>query len=168
MFDYILYTPETYLTATSYLSPSEYVIYAQKNVFIEHTDVELEDTLYLEDLLVNATFILENLITYNGSKLDYNQNLQFPRNYEIERLINKKIKMATAYIASKIKAGLANSFFVSNEDSYVKKQKIDVLEVEYAKSQSKSDILFNTHPLLRELLSDYMGGSCINVKTYRV
>lgn len=168
MFDYLVYSDTTYQTATSYISTDEYINYALKNIFIEHSGVETEDELYLQDLLVNATFVLENLVKFSGIKFDYDQNLEFPRSYELERIINKKVKLATAYIASQIKKGNSSSFFVSNEDSYVKKQKIDVLEVEYEKAQSKSDILFNTHPLLRELLSDYMGGSCINVKTCRV
>lgn len=164
MYLFEVYSSTTYKTATSYITKAEITEINDNEIFVNYIDLATELDADLEKNLMQASSFIDILFTYSGDKLDVEQNLEFPRDFESEYVINNNVKKATAYVAAQLKSGNQNTLFVVNDSEGVKKQKADVLEIEYFGSISKSSIVFKNHPYLEKLLKPYIGsGLFVNV-----
>lgn len=157
MYTFIPYTEADYITATSYITVDELKSIVSGNIFIDYTDVETDPVEDIENILINATSLIDMLFTYAGERQLLDQRLEFPRDFEEDFIINEEIKLATAYISGEIKAGNASSFVESSDGKYIRREKADVLEIEYAEFGSVKDAVLVNNPYLEKLLSGYIG-----------
>lgn len=162
MFEFIPYSQANYKTATSYITYEEAGLIKENTLLFSFPNFEHMTQAEVEKYLINATYILDNLINFCGYKQLEDQSLQFPRNYEEEYTISKDIKLATAYIASLLKQNKISNILSVNNTQEIKSEKVDVLEVSYYESK-KSDTtkLLNSDPVLRTLLSKYRADGTI-------
>lgn len=162
MFEFIPYSQENYKTATSYITYVEAGQIKENTLLFSCPNFENMTQAEVEKYLMNATYILDNLIVYNGYKQLEDQALVFPRNFEAEYTISLDIKLATAYIASLLKQNKISSILSVNNTQEIQSEKVDVLEVSYFESK-KSDTtkLLNSDPILRTLLSKYRADGTI-------
>jgi len=140
------YTKVDKETANSYITVDE---------FIEFQTIDFTLTTLImpnneqEILLMNATHIIDSYYKYVGSKFDSVQNLEFPRDFEVEA-INKDIKRATAQIAYDL--------YINKEDylsgGTVKREKFEGMEVEYFNNSSTDEIKGYTYKLIKKYV-DY-------------
>ena len=162
MFEFIPYSQANYKTATSYITYEEAGLIKENTLLFSCPNFEKMTQAEVEKYLMNATYILDNLINFCGYKQLEDQSLQFPRNYEEEYTISKDIKLATAYIASLLKQNKISNILSVNNTQEIQSEKVDVLEVSYYESK-KSDTtkLLNSDPVLRTLLSKYRADGTI-------
>lgn len=158
MYNFEVYSDLTYTTATSYISVQELKDISSGDIFVNFKDVDTVPDADIENSLVNATKILDGLFTYNGEKQLIDQKLKFPRDFDVPPLtISDNIKIATAYVAASISNGTIDTILISDPGVQVKKEKADVLEMEYFEGGSKS--VFSDNPYLKQLLEEYTGNT---------
>jgi len=165
MFNFEVYTEGTVLTATSYITVDELDLIINKDYLVNSISLLAETTENKENILVNATRILDNLFEYEGHKQYYLQNLQFPRSFEDETelyIINDNVKIATAYIACELKNGTISTIINTSTKAQVQSEKADVLEKSYFENKIKERNIFVNHPYLKTLLSGYIEGSGVS------
>jgi len=158
MYDFIEYNKTNLLTATSYISVATLKAINTNNIMINFTDITAFTDAQLENQLINATQILDNLMSWNGFKQDSTQRLEFPRDYEVDYVLSDDIQLATAYICANIANGTINTILVVDSGIQVKKEKADVLEKEYFQATSSTNAAFANNPYLENLLYNYIGG----------
>lgn len=134
--------------ANSYVSEAELTAYAaERGITLSGTE---------EALLIKATDYLETL-EYIGDKKTADQDLQWPReNVRIDGFqfpddeIPKELKHAQMSLAASIDAGVDPMATIGRA---TKREKADVLEVEYMDNASSTAIITSVQRTLRKLLS---------------
>jgi len=159
MYNFIEYSEQNLKTATSYISTDLLKSINTNNVMINYTDISTFTDTELQLHLINATQILDNLMSFKGSKQNVEQRLEFPRDFEEDFIIADDIKLATAYISAKIGNGQLSDIIVEESGIQVKKEKADVLEKEYFEAISSKTAVFATNPYLENLLYDFISGN---------
>lgn len=140
--------------ANSYVSEADLTAYAtQRGITL---------TAGKEQLLIKAMDYLETL-NYIGTKKTEGQSLQWPRDevyidgYYIESTtIPQELKNAQMMLAIEIDSG---NNPLSTIDRATKKEKVDVLEVEYMDNAASTAIIRSVSSMLRKLLKPGAGGT---------
>ena len=107
--------------------------YSLRNVNIS----TLTDT-QIEGFLVLGTDYIVQKYDFKGSKLKDTQSLPFPRVVNNETIFPNNVKYATILLAFKSQ----NGSLLADSQQQVKKEKVDVLEVEYMDGSS-SEVVYN-------------------------
>lgn len=107
--------------------------YSLRNVNIS----TLTDT-QIEGFLVLGTDYIVQKYDFIGSKLKDTQSLPFPRVVNNETIFPTNVKYATILLAFKSQ----NGSLLADSQQQVKKEKVDVLEVEYMDGSS-SEVVYN-------------------------
>lgn len=107
--------------------------YSLRNVNIS----TLTDT-QIEGFLVLGTDYIVQKYDFKGSKLKDTQSLPFPRVVNNETIFPNNVKYATILLAYKSQ----NGSLLADSQQQVKKEKVDVLEVEYMDGSS-SEVVYN-------------------------
>ena len=107
--------------------------YSLRNVNIS----TLTDT-QIEGFLVLGTDYIVQKYDFKGSKLKDTQSLPFPRVVNNETIFRTNVKYATILLAFKSQ----NGSLLADSQQQVKKEKVDVLEVEYMDGSS-SEVIYN-------------------------
>ena len=107
--------------------------YSLRNVDIS----TLADT-QIEGFLVLGTDYIVQKYDFIGSKLKDTQSLPFPRVVNNETIFPVNVKYATILLAFKSQ----NGSLLADSQQQVKKEKVDVLEVEYMDGSS-SEVVYN-------------------------
>ena len=107
--------------------------YSLRNVNIS----TLTDT-QIEGFLVLGTDYIVQKYDFKGSKLKDTQSLPFPRVVDNETIFPTNVKYATILLAFKSQ----NGSLLADSQQQVKKEKVDVLEVEYMDGSS-SEVIYN-------------------------
>ena len=107
--------------------------YSLRNVNIS----TLTDT-QIEGFLVLGTDYIVQKYDFKGSKLKDTQSLPFPRVVNNETIFPTNVKYATILLAFKSQ----NGSLLADSQQQVKKEKVDVLEVEYMDGSS-SEVVYN-------------------------
>lgn len=107
--------------------------YSLRNVNIS----TLTDT-QIEGFLVLGTDYIVQKYDFKGSKLKDTQSLPFPRVVNNETIFPTNVKYATILLAFKSQ----NGSLLADSQQQVKKEKVDVLEVEYMDGSS-SEVIYN-------------------------
>ena len=107
--------------------------YSLRNVNIS----TLTDT-QIEGFLVLGTDYIVQKYDFKGSKLKDTQSLPFPRVVNNEAIFPINVKYATILLAFKSQ----NGSLLADSQQQVKKEKVDVLEVEYMDGSS-SEVVYN-------------------------
>ena len=97
----------------------------------------LTDT-QIEGFLVLGTDYIVQKYDFKGSKLKDTQSLPFPRVVNNETIFPTNVKYATILLAFKSQ----NGSLLADSQQQVKKEKVDVLEVEYMDGSS-SEVVYN-------------------------
>lgn len=97
----------------------------------------LTDT-QIEGFLVLGTDYIVQKYDFKGSKLKDTQSLPFPRVVNNETIFPTNVKYATIILAFKSQ----NGSLLADSQQQVKKEKVDVLEVEYMDGSS-SEVVYN-------------------------
>lgn len=156
MFEFIPYTKETYKTATSYITYEEAGLIKENTLLFSCPNFEHMTQAEVEKYLMNATYILDNLMEFDGYRQFEDQALSFPRNFEEEYILSNDIKLATAYVASLLKQNKISGILSVNNSQEIQSEKVDVLEVSYYESKkSETTKLLDSDPILRTFLSKY-------------
>ena len=107
--------------------------YSLRNIDISTlTDTEIEGFLVL------GTDYIVQKYDFKGSKLKDTQSLPFPRVVNNETIFPTNVKYATILLAFKSQ----NGSLLADSQQQVKKEKVDVLEVEYMDGSS-SEVIYN-------------------------
>ena len=107
--------------------------YSLRNVNIS----TLTDT-QIEGFLVLGTDYIVQKYDFKGSKLKDTQSLPFPRVVNNETIFPNNVKYATILLAFKSQ----NGSLLADSQQQFKKEKVDVLEVEYMDGSS-SEVVYN-------------------------
>ena len=107
--------------------------YSLRNVNIS----TLTDT-QIEGFLVLGTDYIVQKYDFKGTKLKDTQSLPFPRVVNNETIFPANVKYATILLAFKSQ----NGSLLADSQQQVKKEKVDVLEVEYMDGSS-SEVVYN-------------------------
>lgn len=92
----------------------------------------------IEGFLVLGTDYIVQKYDFKGSKLKDTQSLPFPRVVNNETIFPTNVKYATILLAFKSQ----NGSLLADSQQQVKKEKVDVLEVEYMDGSS-SEVIYN-------------------------
>ena len=127
-------TGEGLSNANSLASVQEFKdYYTLRNINISTlTDTEIEG------MLVLGTDYIVQKYDFKGSKLKDTQSLPFPRVINNETIFPNNVKYATILLAFKSQ----NGSLLADSQQQVKKEKVDVLEVEYMDGSS-SEVIYN-------------------------
>ncbi|AMW36130.1 virion protein [Xanthomonas phage XAJ2] len=154
----------------SYVTVDEYKVFAQLRGFtVPSSDDEIERILIL------AVDLTEAEDRYGGRKTKSTQSLKFPRSgllLDCEKFpsdaIPKQIKLAQMHLAAAAADGVVLQPVISgNAADYVIKEKVDVIETEYADPTKFSGTATFTavDALLKELFNG--GGTAFSFKVRR-
>ena len=131
---FVYETGEGLPNATSLASVQDFKdYYSLRNVDIS----TLTDT-QIEGFLVLGTDYIVQKYDFKGSKLKDTQSLPFPRVVNNETIFPTNVKYATILLAFKSQ----NGSLLADSQQQVKKEKVDVLEVEYMDGSS-SEVVYN-------------------------
>jgi len=138
-------------TANSYVTTAELSAYAsQRGIVLNSAD--------LESLLFKSMDVLESK-QYKSEPLNDTQSTLFPR---MGVAIPRAIKQAQLMLAV---AADTNDLLSATTEQIAKREKVDVIEVEYFESNgTHSKLLMLVDDLLKPYLS---GGIALNVRVYR-
>lgn len=142
---------------------NSYVTAAEFRTFCENRDIAIVSTYGDESqLLLKAMDFLEQQ-DFIGIKSNSDQPLQFPRSdlwidgYAVDAdAIPQLLKDAQITIAISIMAG---NDPLGNVDRTIKKERIDVLEIEYADQSAPTVIIRSIHNVLKKLVGGSNAGS---------
>lgn len=159
----IVYSENTYKTATSYISVLEFKNIVANDYLLKDKVIPTDD-LEIEKLLEFATSIFDNKFTFKSTKLRDNQRLEFPRT-DFENYISDNIKTFIAYTCIQVLED--TSVYTNNTTtSDVKREKLDVLEVEYFENKKSSKWYDNLNGYSISLIKKYISSNFI-VPVYR-
>ena len=131
---FIVETGEGLPNANSLASVQDFKdYYSLRNIDIS----TLTDT-QIEGFLVLGTDYIVQKYDFKGSKLKDTQSLPFPRVVNNETIFPTNVKYATILLAYKSQ----NGSLLADSQQQVKKEKVDVLEVEYMDGSS-SEVIYN-------------------------
>ena len=105
---------------------------------LRNIDVSTLTDTQIEGFLVLGTDYIVQKYDFKGSKLKDTQSLPFPRVVNNETIFPINVKYATILLAFKSQ----NGSLLADSQQQVKKEKVDVLEVEYMDGSS-SEVVYN-------------------------
>ena len=105
---------------------------------LRNIDVSTLTDEKIEGFLVLGTDYIVQKYDFKGSKLKDTQSLPFPRVVNNETIFPTNVKYATILLAFKSQ----NGSLLADSQQQVKKEKVDVLEVEYMDGSS-SEVVYN-------------------------
>ena len=105
---------------------------------LRYIDISTLTDAQIEGFLVLGTDYIVQKYDFKGSKLKDTQSLPFPRVINDETIFPNNVKYATILLAFKSQ----NGSLLADSQQQVKKEKVDVLEVEYMDGSS-SEVVYN-------------------------
>lgn len=105
---------------------------------LRNIDISTLTDTQIEGFLVLGTDYIVQKYDFKGSKLKDTQSLPFPRVINNETIFPNNVKYATILLAFKSQ----NGSLLADSQQQVKKEKVDVLEVEYMDGSS-SEVIYN-------------------------
>ena len=105
---------------------------------LRNIDISTLTDTQIEGFLVLGTDYIVQKYDFKGSKLKDTQSLPFPRVVNNETIFPNNVKYATILLAFKSQ----NGSLLADSQQQVKKEKVDVLEVEYMDGSS-SEVVYN-------------------------
>ena len=105
---------------------------------LRNIDISTLTDTQIEGFLVLGTDYIVQKYDFKGSKLKDTQSLPFPRVVNNETIFPINVKYATILLAFKSQ----NGSLLADSQQQVKKEKVDVLEVEYMDGSS-SEVVYN-------------------------
>ena len=105
---------------------------------LRNIDISTLTDTQIEGFLVLGTDYIVQKYDFKGSKLKDTQSLPFPRVINNETIFPNNVKYATILLAFKSQ----NGSLLADSQQPVKKEKVDVLEVEYMDGSS-SEVIYN-------------------------
>ena len=105
---------------------------------LRNIDISTLTDTQIEGFLVLGTDYIVQKYDFKGSKLKDTQSLPFPRVVNNETIFPTNVKYATILLAFKSQ----NGSLLADSQQQVKKEKVDVLEVEYMDGSS-SEVIYN-------------------------
>ena len=105
---------------------------------LRNIDISTLTDTQIEGFLVLGTDYIVQKYDFKGSKLKDTQSLPFPRVVNNETIFPINVKYATILLAFKSQ----NGSLLADSQQQVKKEKVDVLEVEYMDGSS-SEVIYN-------------------------
>ena len=105
---------------------------------LRNVDISTLTDAQIEGFLVLGTDYIVQKYDFKGSKLKDTQSLPFPRVVNNETIFPTNVKYATILLAFKSQ----NGSLLADSQQQVKKEKVDVLEVEYMDGSS-SEVVYN-------------------------
>ena len=105
---------------------------------LRNIDISTLTDTQIEGFLVLGTDYIVQKYDFKGSKLKDTQSLPFPRVVDNETIFPTNVKYATILLAFKSQ----NGSLLADSQQQVKKEKVDVLEVEYMDGSS-SEVIYN-------------------------
>ena len=105
---------------------------------LRNIDISTLTDTQIEGFLVLGTDYIVQKYDFKGSKLKDTQSLPFPRVINNETIFPTNVKYATILLAFKSQ----NGSLLADSQQQVKKEKVDVLEVEYMDGSS-SEVIYN-------------------------
>lgn len=105
---------------------------------LRNIDISTLTDTQIEGFLVLGTDYIVQKYDFKGSKLKDTQSLPFPRVVNNETIFPTNVKYATILLAYKSQ----NGSLLADSQQQVKKEKVDVLEVEYMDGSS-SEVVYN-------------------------
>ena len=105
---------------------------------LRNIDISTLTDTQIEGFLVLGTDYIVQKYDFKGSKLKDTQSLPFPRVINNETIFPTNVKYATILLAFKSQ----NGSLLADSQQQVKKEKVDVLEVEYMDGSS-SEVVYN-------------------------
>ena len=105
---------------------------------LRNIDISTLTDTQIEGFLVLGTDYIVQKYDFKGSKLKDTQSLPFPRVVNNETIFPVNVKYATILLAFKSQ----NGSLLADSQQQVKKEKVDVLEVEYMDGSS-SEVVYN-------------------------
>ena len=105
---------------------------------LRNIDISTLTDTQIEGFLVLGTDYIVQKYDFKGSKLKDTQSLPFPRAINNETIFPNNVKYATILLAFKSQ----NGSLLADSQQQVKKEKVDVLEVEYMDG-SNSEVIYN-------------------------
>ena len=105
---------------------------------LRNVDISTLTDTQIEGFLVLGTDYIVQKYDFKGSKLKDTQSLPFPRVVNNETIFPINVKYATILLAFKSQ----NGSLLADSQQQVKKEKVDVLEVEYMDGSS-SEVVYN-------------------------
>ena len=105
---------------------------------LRNVDISTLIDTQIEGFLVLGTDYIVQKYDFKGSKLKDTQSLPFPRVVNNETIFPINVKYATILLAFKSQ----NGSLLADSQQQVKKEKVDVLEVEYMDGSS-SEVVYN-------------------------
>ena len=105
---------------------------------LRNVDISTLTDTQIEGFLVLGTDYIVQKYDFKGSKLKDTQSLPFPRVVSNETIFPNNVKYATILLAFKSQ----NGSLLADSQQQVKKEKVDVLEVEYMDGSS-SEVVYN-------------------------
>ena len=105
---------------------------------LRNVDISTLTDTQIEGFLVLGTDYIVQKYDFKGSKLKDTQSLPFPRVVNNETIFPNNVKYATILLAFKSQ----NGSLLADSQQQVKKEKVDVLEVEYMDGSS-SEVVYN-------------------------
>lgn len=105
---------------------------------LRNVDISTLTDTQIEGFLVLGTDYIVQKYDFKGSKLKDTQSLPFPRVVNNETIFPTNVKYATILLAFKSQ----NGSLLADSQQQVKKEKVDVLEVEYMDGSS-SEVVYN-------------------------
>ena len=114
------------------------VQYFKDYYWLRNVDISTLTDTQIEGFLVLGTDYIVQKYDFKGSKLKDTQSLPFPRVVNNETIFPVNVKYATILLAFKSQ----NGSLLADSQQQVKKEKVDVLEVEYMDGSS-SEVVYN-------------------------
>ena len=105
---------------------------------LRNVDISTLTDTQIEGFLVLGTDYIVQKYDFKGTKLKDTQSLPFPRVVNNETIFPTNVKYATILLAYKSQ----NGSLLADSQQQVKKEKVDVLEVEYMDGSS-SEVVYN-------------------------
>ena len=160
----IVYSDLTYKTATSYISVLEFRNIVSSDYFLKDKVLPEDDT-EIELLLEMSTSIFDNSFNFRSTKLRIDQKLEFPRT-DFEDYISDNIKKFISYTAIQLLED--SSVYINRvEESEVKKEKLDVLEVEYFQKTKVSSWTNKLNAYSLSLIKKYTILNSLTIPVYK-
>ena len=133
----IVFSKDTYKTANSYLSIDEALEVFSSDIFLDKKILEDKTEEEIENLLINASFILDNLFQLKGEKHYSSQRLKFPRNFESFE-ISLNVKKFICFLIQQVieDSSVFTQNYKLNSEAQVQREKLDVLETSYFENKN--------------------------------
>lgn len=163
----LVFSKQNLKTANAYISILELKDIFAEDIFLDEELIENLEDEKLESLVINSTFMLDNLFNLKGEKYYKEQSLAFPRNFEKPE-ISVNVKKFICFLVQQLLTDktVFSQNFKANSESQVQKEKLDVLETVYFENKAKESLVWtsklNQYAML--LMKEYFVGKRANIE----